>query len=41
MRVYRKILLYLLQVVFEQTSMYILTAGKLEQGEVPYKLLVD
>ena len=40
MHVYRKILLYLLEVGFEQTSTSILTAGKLEQGEVPYKLLV-
>lgn len=41
MHVYRKILLHLLEVVFEQTSMSILTAGKIEQGEVPYKLLVQ
>lgn len=38
--VYRKILLYLFKVVFEQASISTLTAGKLEQ-EVRYKLLVQ
>lgn len=32
--------MHLLEVVFEQTSMSILTARKIEQ-EVPYKLLVQ
>lgn len=40
MHVYREILLYFLEVVSEQTSVSILTAGKLKQ-EVPYKLLVQ
>lgn len=38
--VYGKILLHLLKVVFEQTSMYF-DSWQLEQGEVPYMLLVQ
>lgn len=39
MHVYGKLLLYLLEVVFEQTSMYF-DSWQLEQVEVPYMFLV-
>lgn len=38
--IYGKILLHLLKVFFEQTSMYF-DSWQLEQGEVPYMLLVQ